>query len=125
MPYKDKEKNIECIRKYHREHKKEEKEYSKQYCKNHQEQRKEYYTKQLQYIQDYKLSKGCTICGYNENAKVLCFHHQRDKKFRISQFGCKSLEVIKKEMNKCILLCRSCHAKLHEKLKKENLNISY
>jgi hypothetical protein len=70
-----------------------------------------------QYIQDYKLSKGCAICGYNKCADALCFHHNGDKKFAIGDAigQCKSLENIKKEMDKCIVLCMNCHAELHQK----------
>jgi len=125
MPYKDKEINKECIRKYHQKHREEEKEYNKQYYKNHCEQIGEYYRKQLQYLQEYKLLKGCAMCGYNDNADILCFHHKENKKFTLSQFGYKNLETIKNEMKKCIVLCRSCHTKLHRKLEKENISISY
>ena len=69
-----------------------------------------------QYIDDYKLSRGCSVCGYCKCARALEFHHNSDKEFGISnaikyKYGLKRL---KKEMDKCILLCSNCHRELHE-----------
>jgi len=74
--------------------------------------------KRRKYVQKYKLSKGCKICGYNRCVNALCFHHNRgDKEFSIADgIGqCKSLEKLKLEMDKCVVLCRNCHAELHQK----------
>jgi len=65
---------------------------------------------------EYKGSR-CTICGYNKCLKALEFHHlESDKKdFGISSKGyTRSWEVIKKELNKCVLLCANCHREVHE-----------
>ena len=59
---------------------------------------------------------GCAICGYNECAPALDFHHanEEDKKFTINSYSMtyKSERIIE-ELNKCILLCANCHRKIH------------
>lgn len=84
-------------------------------------QMRQYYKGKIHYVQDYKLSKGCQLCGYNKNPEFLGFHHpDNNKKFNVSKAVTrnKGLEKIRKEMDKCIILCVSCHRKLHCKLKK-------
>jgi len=66
------------------------------------------------YIISYKRIKGCQFCGYNKCISALDFHHNGgNKKFNISQ--CSSLGKIKEEVKRCVVLCRNCHAELHEK----------
>lgn len=70
-----------------------------------------------EYMQNYKLSNGCKFCGYNKYAIALEFHHNgEDKEFNIG--SCQDLEKIKKEMKKCTLLCKNCHAELNEMFSK-------
>ena len=67
-----------------------------------------------QYINDYKSSRGCKLCGYNKCAEALVFHHPNDdKKFGISELTTHSLEKLKKEMAKCEVLCANCHREVH------------
>lgn len=98
-------KNIDKIRKYNKEHS------------------REIYQKNRKWVNEYKLYIGCLVCGYNKCAEALDFHHLNDddKSFNISTKVGKNtnLEIIKKEMEKCIILCRNCHAELHEKNRKE------
>ena len=59
----------------------------------------------------------CAICGYNKCIKALEFHHINNdsKDFGISSKGyTRSWIEIKKELNKCILLCANCHREVHE-----------
>ena len=87
--------------------------------KNWQERYQIKYRKLKQFVQEYKLKKGCSICGYNKCASALVFHHNGDKEFDIGNASYSlGLDVIKKEMDKCIILCRNCHAELHEKERK-------
>ena len=111
--------------------------YNKQYYKNNREKlrkkHKQYHAdnrerdnertakqheKGRKFINDYKLSKGCAICGYNKCASALDFHHNGDKKFTIGEKSGCNLETLKEEIEKCIVLCRNCHAELHEGDKK-------
>jgi len=65
---------------------------------------------------EYKGGK-CSICGYNKCLKALEFHHvELDKKdFGISAKGyTRSWVAVKKELDKCIILCANCHREVHE-----------
>lgn len=57
----------------------------------------------------------CEQCGYNKNIASLQFHHLKDKQFvlDIRHLSRKSLENIRHEASKCILLCANCHHELH------------
>ena len=61
----------------------------------------------------------CEKCGYNKCIEALEFHHINPevKDFEVSGNGhCKSWETIKKELDKCLLLCANCHRELHASL---------
>lgn len=74
---------------------------------------------------DYMGNK-CQICGYNKCSRALVFHHidPKEKSFNISRASC-SWDKIKKELDKCILVCQNCHAEIHDKLtEKVDMNLS-
>ena len=62
-------------------------------------------------LYQYLLKHPCSICN---ESRVAClhFHHINpdNKKFTISCNMGKSWENIKKEIDKCIVLCANCHA---------------
>ena len=66
---------------------------------------------------EYKGNK-CEICGYDKCSEALDFHHNNpnEKDFTISD---RNLILdwieIKKELDKCSLLCANCHRELHAK----------
>lgn len=77
-----------------------------------------------------KLMGGkCMVCGYNSHLEAMDFHHinPEKKEYGISQIMNKAitnktlLTFLKKEIEKCILLCSNCHSELHAKLEKEKL----
>ena len=67
---------------------------------------------------EYK-GRKCEQCGYNKCEGALHFHHTdpNKKDFSISQINLNqtifSIREIKKEVDKCILLCANCHAEKH------------
>ena len=65
---------------------------------------------------DYKGGK-CTVCGYNKCQRALSFHHlnPKEKDFDLSSRGLtRSWERIKKEIDKCVLLCANSHMEVHD-----------
>ena len=64
----------------------------------------------------------CEKCGYDKCIDALCFHHKNpdEKDFTIGGRSC-SFDNLKKEVDKCDLLCSNCHIEIHTELKvKEN-----
>lgn len=60
----------------------------------------------------------CKLCGYDYCIAALHFHHinPKDKKFGISQSRIRNFEKLKKEAEKCILVCSNCHAEIESGL---------
>jgi hypothetical protein len=73
--------------------------------------------KNKNFLKEFKKGKSCEQCGYNTDSRILVFHHKNreNKKFELNTYGVRSLETIKKEIDKCILLCPNCHHILHLK----------
>ena len=61
-------------------------------------------------------SNGCIVCGEKDPA-CLDFHHLHDKSFNIgNKCRDRSVDSIKNEVDKCVVLCANCHRKLHHNL---------
>lgn len=64
----------------------------------------------------YKEGVGCAKCGYNKYSGALDFHHidpsTKERRVTASMFYSNSY-TIKKELKKCILVCKNCHYELH------------
>jgi len=136
---KGKKPSIETIR----ERKEHQTEYRKEWYKKNKERRslvgKKWYEKNREriivhrkerthnlkedFLLTYKKGKSCVVCGWNEHPEILQFHHKDrgTKKFTIGNIAIteritpKNIELVKQEINKCILLCPNCHAVLHLK----------
>lgn len=108
MPYKHIEDRRESRRRWYRNNK------EKEMKKARERERKiaEWYI-------NYKLKLGCSQCGENHPACIE-FHHKDpikkdDDISMLVHDGC-SIETIKKEIDKCIVLCSNCHRKFHYKV---------
>jgi hypothetical protein len=92
-----------------------EKRYRCRKCSIEAVQRRRYKVKEQ--AVEYKGGK-CEICGYNKCIDALEFHHldPSQKDFGISQKGyTRSWENVKKELDKCIMVCSNCHKEIHSK----------
>lgn len=101
-----------------------------QQLKSYNKDKKKYYTRvrkraevSKNYIKNKKKECKCLIC--NENREwLLDFHHNKgDKKYNIADLGSsgRSIELIEKEINKCVVLCSNCHRDFHHFEKEDNL----
>ena len=95
--------------------KKQKKEYWEENKDRFIEKRKKYRDKVMDNFLSYKKGKSCTFCGYNKFPEILQFHHKDDNKlFNISTMRrISDHNLLKKEIEKCILLCPNCHSWLH------------
>jgi transcription elongation factor Elf1 len=84
------------------------------YCVNAKIKRRNELRKQFQ---EYKQNLSCEHCGWNDHRALEFHHHNDDKKESISRLVAHgySWETIKKEINKCQVLCANCHRLLHFK----------
>ena len=70
---------------------------------------------------EYKGGK-CCACGYQRSIRALEFHHinSNEKDFNISHSRLKTFDdSIRRELDKCILLCSNCHREEHDRLYSE------
>ena len=69
---------------------------------------------QQKWLDDYKKDHKCFKCGLNDY-RVLEFHHIGDKEFTIAYafFNHYGIERIKKEVEKCKVVCANCHRLIH------------
>ncbi len=61
----------------------------------------------------------CEKCGYNTYIGALEFHHlnPKEKDFHPSQLKKYTFDDrVKKELDKCILVCANCHREIHSKM---------
>lgn len=63
-----------------------------------------------EYIDDQRKAGECQHCGYKDY-RALDFHHVEEKEYKISEIHNRgvSMETVKDELDKCILLCANCH----------------
>ena len=104
MPFKDKEKQRESQRRWYQNNK----------AKAGKWTADAKTKKQAEYLA-FKATLKCEICGESESA-CLDFHHKdpSEKDNIISQVAKTwSLERLKKEIDKCMVLCANCHRKVH------------
>ena len=75
--------------------------------------------KNQKWLDNYKLKKGCELCGWNEFVEALHVHHkvpikrqnlQDRKSFLGKQY---SIKKMKERLKDCIILCSRCHRLVH------------
>jgi hypothetical protein len=105
-------------KRYKDAHKEEIKDYNKRYNDTNNEKWKEYYSRGDEYVQKYLNKSKCLICS-DTDTNHMCFHHinPEEKDKNIAQIKQCSISKIQKEIDKCIILCKNCHMKLHSALK--------
>lgn len=61
----------------------------------------------------------CEICGYNKNMAALEFHHvnPNEKEFELDKrsLSNNSIQTLRNELEKCIVVCANCHREIHHK----------
>lgn len=114
MPYKDKEKQKECSKQWHKEH------YNGEYraarLKNAKDRRKVV----KKDFSEYKATLSCSICGENDEC-CLDFHHidplKKDLPLSKALTNNWSMKRLMKEVDKCQVVCSNCHRKIHKKIR--------
>lgn len=84
---------------------------NKSYYKDKEAKRR---AKMKQWWREFKATLACVECGEDHPA-ALDFHHRdpNEKDFILSKFAQKSIRSVKRELEKCDILCSNCHRKLH------------
>lgn len=70
--------------------------------------------KKKNWIDRIKAEKGCKNCGL-DNPVCLVYHHLGNKSFSLGGAAYRDIakDKIKKELNKCVVLCANCHRRHH------------
>jgi len=73
-----------------------------------------YKNKLRQFLVDYKKCHPCYVCG-EVDFRCLEFHHTEKKDFEISDIvhDGKGIPRVKRELEKCQVVCANCHRKIH------------
>lgn len=81
---------------------------------NERKVREIYFSTKRKFVDEFKESCKCQKCG-DSRWYVLDFHHldKTLKEFSISTAMNCSIKTLKKEIDKCIVLCSNCHRELH------------
>lgn len=91
------------------------------------------------WIDKYKVSNGCSICGYNKHPAAICFDHLPGfEKAEVTKNGCSKrscaggmfmlygkkhdVEDLISEIRKCRLLCHNCHMEATHKNNNQTLD---
>ena len=102
-------KNIEDQVTYHQKRYRENKELYKLRAKEHRQ-------KKIDFVNNYKVEKGCSVCG-EKHIACLDFHHVESsgKVENIANMAYNKAKMSKiiEEIKKCVVLCANCHRKHH------------
>lgn len=71
------------------------------------------------FIRKLKKNKKCVMCG-ESHPSCLEWHHTENKETEICNMYSKyTLEEIKEEIKKCVIVCANCHRKIHWEFKED------
>lgn len=71
---------------------------------------RDFQRKRREQLNSYKLTQGCSLCGYNKHPAALVFDHiEGEKSFDIASRTTVSMERLMEEIAKCRILCANCH----------------
>ena len=74
-----------------------------------------------QFLDSYKLERGCKDCGYKEHPEALEFDHiKNNKSFNVALS--KSIRQAKDEIKKCEVVCANCH-RIRSHNRRKNLSM--
>lgn len=110
MPYKNREDQIRCQRRWYQKDKENIK--AKNYARRREIKK---------WFRELKKTLQCTLCPEFHPA-CLDFHHkENDKELEISEMVAQGFgrKRILEEMKKCKVLCSNCHKKLHHSLERD------
>ncbi len=82
------------------------------FLEQHREQAKRSFLRGTEFLNEYKASRGCCMCGENTPA-VLDFHHFGEKTRMVATMRKYSIKRMMAEIDNCVILCSNCHRKLH------------
>ena len=78
------------------------------------EYKKDKFLDRRKYLNEYKSSRGCQLCGYNKHPQALCFDHidpqTKHPKYNAKQLTRWGMDILSEELSKCRVLCHNCHA---------------
>jgi hypothetical protein len=101
------------------------KQQDKEYWDIHKDKWIKYYkvdrTNRSEYINKSK-EKGCIKCG-EKRYWVLDHHHLDPSKKERAVNNSGSISSLKKEIEKCVILCSNCHREFHHLERKDNITI--
>jgi len=62
----------------------------------------------------------CSVCSYDKCMDALQFHHvdPSQKEFSLGQKRGYTIEKLRTELKKCILVCSNCHIEIHHEMNK-------
>jgi transcription elongation factor Elf1 len=66
----------------------------------------------------------CALCGYSTCLRALEFHHLDPsvKEHKIGSGKTRSIKKLRKECEKCVLVCANCHREIHAGLHPEYIH---
>jgi len=101
MPYKDAEKQKQAQKQHYLDNK-----------EIYQLKNKTYRQKVRDYVRQVKESSPCTDCKISYPYYVMEFDHLHSKEKTVAWLASKgTIDQVKKEIEKCELVCSNCHAK--------------